>query len=157
MRANQVKHWKQEAITVTGIWSFYLNGKLVKREKNLVVTTGLGLIASLMANDQTNDCSVHLAWGTGTTAAAAGDTTLEIEEDRKAITTRRSSGAVLEIRTFLLTTEGNGDWTEFGIFFVGTDDADSGTLLNRILPVGGVSKTILDTLTVEVEITFAAA
>lgn len=140
-----------EAIRVSGVWRFYLNGKLVREEKNLVVTSGLGLIASLLANEQTNACSVHIAWGTGETAAVAGNTVLESETGRKAATTRTRTGAVLKLRAFLITTEGNGTWTEFGVFFAGTDAAGSGTLFNRILPTGGVTKTLGDTLTVEVE------
>lgn len=145
-----------EDLKVYGEWLFYENGRLIKKEKNLIVTAGLNYLASLLTAENTNAMSIHLAYGTGTTAAAAGDVKLETEGGRKAVTTKARSGAIAKLRTFLITTEAIGTWTEFGIFLAGTDAADSGTLLNRILPTGGINKTANTVLTIEVRITFAA-
>ena len=145
-----------DKISVTGEWLFYLDGVLVKREKNLIVGVGLNYLASLLVNENTNDMAVYLAYGTGTTAAANGDIKLEIESGRKIVSTKSRSGAMAKLRTFFITTEANGTWTEFGIFLAGTTVADSGTLLNRILPTGGIAKTASTVLTIEVRITFAA-
>ena len=145
-----------DSIKVTGEWLFYLDGVMVKREKNLIVGAGLNYLASLLVNENTNDMSIYLAYGTGNTPAAAGDTKLQTEGGRKIVSTKTRSGAVAKLRTFFITTEANGTWTEFGIFLAGTTVADSGTLLNRILPTGGIAKTASTVLTIEVRITFAA-
>jgi len=145
-----------ESIRIIGEWLFYLDGVLVKQEKNLIVNAGLNYLASLLANENTNNISIYLAYGTGTTAAAAGDVKLQTEGGRKIVSTKTRSGVVAKLRTFLITTEGIGTWTEFGIFMAGTSAADSGTLLNRILPTGGIAKTASTVLTIEVRITFAA-
>ena len=52
----------------------------------------------------------HFAVGTGTTAVAAGDTTLETEVERNAVTTKTISGnGILEYVGELLSTEANGN------------------------------------------------
>ena len=56
---------------------------MVKREKNLIVGAGLNYLASLLVNENTNDMSIYLAYGTGNTPAAAGDTKLQTEGGRK--------------------------------------------------------------------------
>ena len=52
------------------------NVKEKREEKNLVVTTGLTYIASRM-KDATATAMTHMAVGSGTTAAAAGNTDIE--------------------------------------------------------------------------------
>lgn len=52
--------------------------------KNLVVTTGLNFIASRM-KDATATVMSHMAVGTGSTAAAAGNTALGTESARVAL------------------------------------------------------------------------
>lgn len=152
----------RESIQVSGTWNFIWhdeNGKELRRrtEHNLVVTTGLVAIAEIMSNELEQDCAIYLALGTGTTAAAAGDTKLETESERKIITTRSRSSATLIYRTYYLVGEAVGDYTEWGLFFAATTAKDSGRIFNRILPAGGVSKASNEQLTVEVQIAFAAA
>lgn len=143
-----------DKIKISGEWSFYANGKLICKEKNLIVASGLNYLAGLLINETTNDIPIYLAYGTGTTAAASGDSKLETEGGRKIITSATRAGAVAKLRTFFITTEAIGTWTEFGIFLSGTTATDSGVLLNRILPTGGISKTAVTVLTVEARITF---
>lgn len=151
-----------ESIQVTGTWNFIWSdkdGNEIRRrtEKNLVVTTGLQAIAAILIDELAQDCAVYLAMGTGSTAAAAGNTTLGTETNRKIVTTKtRSSGTVI-YRFYFLTGEAVGDFTEWGVFLEATASADSGRLLNRLVPVGGVSKASNEQLTVEVQIAFAAA
>jgi hypothetical protein len=152
----------QDHIQVSGTWNFIWHDKdgneLRRRTaKNLVVTTGLIAIAEILSNELAQDCAVFLALGTGTTAAAAGDTKLETESERKIITTRSRSSATLIYRTYYLVGEAVGDYTEWGLFFAATAAKDSGRLFNRVLPAGGVSKDSSEQLTVEVQIAFAAA
>lgn len=147
---------EQEGIKVSGEWLFYLDGHLVKREKNLIVQAGLNFLASLLINETTNSIPFHLALGTGTTAPAATDTKLVAEGLRKAVSAKTRQANLVRLRTFFTSQEANSTWYEFGIFLAGTDARDSGTLLNRITPTGGISKTAQQVLTVEVRITFAA-
>jgi hypothetical protein len=146
----------QEGIKVSGEWLFYLDGQLVKREKNLVVQSGLNFLAALLIAEQTNSVPIHLALGTGTTAPAAGDTKLVAEGLRKQIAAKTRQANLVRLRTFFLANEANGTWTEAGIFLAGTDLANSGTLLNRIVPTGGISKAANQVLTVEIRLTFSA-
>jgi len=62
--------------------------------KNLVVTAGLGFIASRMAGTSANVMS-HMAIGTNNTAAAAGNTALGAESARVALTSTTPTGAAV--------------------------------------------------------------
>lgn len=146
----------KEAVKISGEWLFYLDGQLVKQEKNLIVQSGLNLLAALLIGEQTNNVPFHLALGTGTTAPAATDTKLVAEGLRKAVSAKTRQANLVRLRTFFLASEANSTWTEFGIFLAGTDQKDSGTLLNRITPTGGISKSSQQVLTVEVRVTFSA-
>jgi len=145
-----------ENIKVTGEWLFYIDGQLMKREKNLIVQAGLNYIASLLINETTNNIPMYLALGTGNTTPVATDIKLVSEGLRKAVSTKTRQANMVRLRTFFLSSEANGTWTEFGIFLAGTNNKDSGTLLNRIVPTGGISKASNQVLTIECRITFSA-
>ena len=147
-----------EPIAITGEWLFYLDGRLVKREKNLIVQAGLNFLAQLLIreNGQTNDIPFHLALGTGTTAPAATDIKLVTEGLRKAVSAKTRQANMARLRTFFLPSEANATWYEFGIFLAGTATKDSGTMLNRIVPTGGISKSAQQVLTIECRLTLAA-
>lgn len=152
----------QDLIRVSGTWNFIWSDesgqeKRRQTEHNLVVTTGLVAIAEILSSELDQDCAIYLALGTGTTPAAAGNTKLETESERKIITTRSRSSATLIYRTYYLVGEAVGNFTEWGLFFAATTTKDSGRLFNRILPAGGVSKASNEQLTVEIQIAFAAA
>jgi len=114
-------------------------------------------LAALFIRDggQTNDLPFHLAMGTGTTAPASTDTKLEAEEIRKEVSAKLRQANMVRLRTYFLANEANQTWYEFGIFLGGTDEAETGTLFNRIVPTGGITKTSNQVLTVEVRITFS--
>ncbi|MCL6611172.1 MAG: hypothetical protein K6T66_06505 [Peptococcaceae bacterium] len=141
---------------VSGDWLFYLDGQLIRQEKNLITQAGLNYLASLLINETTNNIPFHLALGTGTTAPTATDTKLVAEGLRKEVSAKTRQGSMVRLRTFFLANEANGTWREFGIFLAGTNAANSGTLLNRIVPTGGISKAANQVLTIEVRITFSA-
>jgi hypothetical protein len=141
-------------VQVSGEWLFYLDGQLVRREKNLITQAGLNFLAALLINEQTNAIPFHLALGAGTTAPAATDTRLVAEGLRKSVSAKTRQANMVRLRTFFLANEANGTWYEFGIFLAGTANPDSGTLLNRIVPTGGISKASTTVLTVEVRVTF---
>jgi hypothetical protein len=135
----------QDAIKVTGNLKVVLTGpdgkvKDAQEFKNLVVTTGKNFIASRM-KDTTDDAMSHMAIGTGTTAAAAGDTTLETEAGRVSLTsTTVTNNSVAYVATFPAGT-GTGAITEAGIL----NASSSGTLLCRTV-FSVINKGSADTL-----------
>lgn len=138
-----------ENLKVTGALRVVLTGpdgqvKDDRELKNLVVNTGLNFIASRM-KEATATVMSHMSLGTGTTAAAAGDTTLgtEISGARVALTsTTVTANQVTYIASFAAGV-GTGAVTESGIF----NAASSGTMLCRtVFPV--VNKQAGDSMTV---------
>jgi len=96
--------------------------------KNLVVTVGKNYIASRM-KDATATAMTHMELGTGTTAAAVGDTTLQtaISGSRVTLTsTTVTANAVAYVASFPAGT-GTGAVTEAGVF----NAASAGTMLCR--------------------------
>ena len=107
---------------------------------NLVVTTGKNFIASRM-KDATATAMTHMAIGTGSTAAAAGNTTLGSEAGRVALTcTTVSNSDVAYVATFPAGT-GKGAITEAGIL----NASSGGTLLCRTV-FNVINKAAADTL-----------
>ncbi|GAB7389002.1 hypothetical protein BSNK01_28400 [Bacillaceae bacterium] len=143
-----------EPIAICGEWLFLFDDGTVIEKKNLITQAGLNFLASLFVGEQTNDIPFHLAIGTGTNPAAAGDTKLQAEAYRKDVSSKQREANMVRLRTFFLSNEANGNWSEFGIFLAGTDQANSGTLFNRL--VTPISKTSNQVLTIEVRITFSA-
>lgn len=137
----------QEELKMTGalkIEVFNPDGSLKETRdiKNLVVTTGKTFIASRMVGTAANVIS-HMAIGTGTTAAAAGDTTLQAESARVGITSGTASGAVATyVATFPAGT-GTAAITEAGLL----NAASVGTLLCRTV-FAVVNKGANDAMTV---------
>jgi hypothetical protein len=118
---------------------------------NLVVTTGLAFIASRM-KDTTDTAMSHMAIGTGTTAAAAGNTALVTEAARVSLTsTTVTANATAYVASFGAGT-GTGAITEAGIL-----NAESvGTLLCRTV-FDVVNKGANDTLQITWTITLSAS
>lgn len=121
-----------------------------KTVKNLVVDTGLNFIVNRM-KDATASVMSHMSLGTGTTAAAAADTTLQTElaGARVALTsTSVTANQITYIASFAAGV-GTGAVTESGIF----NNASGGTMLCRtVFPVvnkqSGDSMTVTWTVTV---------
>lgn len=127
----------------------------VKQEqevKNLVVTTGLGYIASRM-KDATATAMSHMAIGAGTSAAAAGNTTLGTESARVALTsTTVTANAIAYVATFPAGTPASlTAITEAGIF----NASSSGTMLCRTV-FAAVNKDVGDTMSITWTVTMAA-
>jgi hypothetical protein len=107
---------------------------------NLVVTVGKNFIASRM-KDATATAMTHMAIGSGTTAAAVGDTTLGTELGRVTLTsTTVTTNNVAYVATFPAGT-GTGAVTEAGLF----NASSSGTLLCRTV-FSVINKGAADTL-----------
>ena len=107
---------------------------------NLVVTSGKDFIAERM-KDATTSVMSHMAIGTGSTAAAAGDTALGTEAGRVSLTsTTVTANAVAYVATFGAGT-GTGAITEAGLF----NASSSGDMLCRTV-FSVINKGAADTL-----------
>jgi hypothetical protein len=111
------------------------------RVKNLVVDTGLNFMTSRM-KDTTLDAMTHMAVGSGTTAAAAGDTALETQiSARVSLTSTTVTSNAIEYVAAFGAGVSTGAITEAGIFNAST----SGTMLCRTV-FAVVNKGAADTL-----------
>lgn len=127
------------------------NVKAEQEINNLVVNSGLDFIASRM-KDATATAMSHMAIGAGTTAAAAGDTALESELGRNALTsTTVTSNAVAYVATFGAGV-GTGAVTEAGLLNAGT----GGDMLCRTV-FSVVNKAADDSLQITWTVTLSAA
>jgi hypothetical protein len=136
-----------DAIKMTGNLKLVLtdeNGNIKQEEevKNLVVTAGKGFIASRM-KDATATAMTHMEVGTGTTAAAVGDTTLQtvVASSRTLLTsTTVTTNSVAYVCSFGAGV-GTGALTEAGLF----NASSAGTMLCRTV-FSVINKGAADTL-----------
>jgi len=128
------------------------NIKEQREQKNLVVSSGLNYIVSRM-KDATATAMTHMALGSDSTAAAAGDTDLgSILGSREALdSTTVNSNAVTYVASFE-AGEGTGSVVEAGIF----NAASGGTMLCRVV-FGTITKEADDTLQITWTITLSAS
>ena len=75
----------KDGLALKGKLSIALNGETVQKVDNLVVTAGKGYVASRM-KDASATAMSHMAIGTGSTAAAAGNTALGNQSARVSLT-----------------------------------------------------------------------
>lgn len=124
------------------------DGTLKQRETlhNLIPTVGKEAIAKLLKEGTTRP--THMAIGTGTEAAAAGDTTLKTELDRNALSETSVSGKVLTVKGEWAAGDGTGAITEAGLFSA----SSAGTLFARAV-FSVVNKGAEDTLAITWKIT----
>lgn len=141
----------KDTIKITGdvtIQLFNQDGSLKDTRKipNLVVTTGKQFIAARMTGTPT--AMSHMAAGAGTTAAAAGDTTLQSELGRVALTSATTVGAVTTYVASFPAGTATGAVTEAGVL----NAASGGTLLCRTV-FAVVNKGIDDAMSITWAIT----
>lgn len=140
----------QEFLTVTGALTISINGKVVRNINNLIVTAGKTFILSRM-KENTAGVMTHMAFGSGTTAAAITQTTLVTEGDRNALNV---SGGVVAGSTITyectwaaddpdITAPAVTTITEAGIF----NASSGGTMLCRTV-FGAISKGEADSMTI---------
>ena len=111
---------------MTGHLSIAINDAVVQEVPNLVVTDGKEFVASRM-KDTTKAAMSHMAIGTGSTAAAAGDSALGSQADRNALTSTTVSGTAVTYLASFGAGEGTGAITEAGLF----NASSSGDMLCR--------------------------
>ena len=149
-----------EKLKMTGDVSLVLRGvdgqvKETREIKNLVVNAGLAYVISRMVGTAKAVMS-HMALGSGTTAAAAGNTDLEsILGSREALDSTTIAGSNNEQVVYVASFEAGdatGAVTEAGIFNAST----AGDMLCRTV-FAVVNKGANDSLTVTWTITLAAS
>jgi len=149
----------KEGIKVTGRVHFLLKGPNgeIKEDvwhNNLVVTSGRNHIADRLS-DMGEAAMSHMAIGTGTAGAVAGDTALQTEIDRNTCTKTQGTGdpgarQVTYVGDWA-AGDGTGAITEAGVF----NHASAGTMLCRsVFPVK--NKGAADTLTLTWVLTISA-
>lgn len=117
--------------------------------KNLVVTVGKSFVASRMVGTASNVMS-HMALGSGTTAPAAGDTTLGTELGRVALAGATAASNVVTYTATFSAGTATGAVTEAGIF----NASSAGTMLCRTV-FSVVNKGVDDALSVTWTITIS--
>jgi len=133
-------------LKLTGALTIAVNDEIVQETENLVVTAGKNWVADRMNN--ANAVMSHMAVGTGTTAAAAGNTALVTETDRNALTsTTVTDNAVAYVATWA-AGDATAALTEAGSF----DAASSGDMLARTV-FSVVNKGAADSMTITWTIT----
>lgn len=127
------------------------NVKDERNIKNLIVNTGLNFICDRMKNDET--AMTHMALGSGSTAAAAGDTTLGSQlGSREALDSDTVSSNTITYTSSFEAGDATGAVTEAGIF----NAASGGTMLCRTV-FAVVNKSADDSLSVTWQITLTAS
>ena len=134
------------------------SGKLKEERKidNLVVSVGEAHIADQLASTPGENAMSHMAIGTGSSAAAAGDTTLETELDRNALTSR-TQGAGGDDNDIIYVGDwaagdGTGAITEAGIL----NAASAGVLLAHSV-FAAINKGASDTLQITWTVTIGSS
>ena len=127
------------------------NVKSEQKVKNLIVDTGLNFICDRMKDDET--AMTHMALGSGTTAAAAGDTSLESQLGSRELldSSAVSNNTITYIASFE-AGDATGAVTEAAIF----NAASGGTMLCRVV-FSVVNKSADDTLSVNWQLTLTAS
>jgi hypothetical protein len=130
---------KPDGLKISGLIEIEVirDGKVVDKRKikNLITTAGKGEVTNLMGNVSSPASFTYLAVGTGATAAAAGDTTLQTEITDSGLarasatvtrqTTTTTNDTLRLIKSW--TVSGTKAITECGIF----NAASAGVLLGR--------------------------
>ena len=102
-----------------------------RRTHNIITDVGCAHIADQLASVPGEAVMSHIAVGTGTDAAAAGDTTLQTELDRNALTSFTQGAGADDHKVIYVgdwaAGDGTGALTEAGILNAGA----AGTLLAR--------------------------
>lgn len=120
---------------------------------NLIPTVGRTMIANnLTSTSPTNTMRInYVALGTGVTAPANGDTTLQTETYRNAVASQTNASNIAYATGFFTATETSGTFRETGLFSNGTAAANSGVLFSRVAI--NITKAVTETLTVDWTIT----
>ena len=133
-------------INLTGQVTVSLNNNVIREINNIVVTSGKNYVADRMKNNST--VMSHMATGTGTTAASAGQTALVTEAGRVALASTGISGAVVTYTATFPAGTATGALTEAAVL----NASSGGTMLCRTV-FSAVNKGANDAMTITWTIT----
>jgi hypothetical protein len=134
-------------LKMTGHLAIAINNEVVQEVPNLVVTAGKGYVASRMKDTSLGAMS-HMAIGTNSTAAAAGNTALGAEADRNGLASTVVSGATVTYTATFGAGEGTGAITEAALL----NASSGGTMLCRTV-FAVVNKGSQDSMTITWSVT----
>lgn len=119
------------------------DGEVLERRvvRNLITTVGKNSIVDRLLASPAIATPTHMAVGTGVTAAAAGDTTLQTENARVALTTKTRSTNVLTLVGDYAAGVATAALTEAGVL----NASSVGDLFSRAV-FAVINKGALDTL-----------
>lgn len=146
-----------DTMQLKGRLDISLNGEIVRTVDNLVVTAGKSWVAARMSSASAAVMS-HMAIGTGATAAAVGDTTLQTEVARVALgiaggtssTNTINFTATIPADTPNITAPATTAVSEAAVL----NAASAGTMLARTV-FAVVNKGELDSMTISWTITIS--
>ena len=119
---------------IKGEYEIWKDGVLIDHFHNIICVPVYGAILKNLNGETVDSLDVsYFAFGTGTTAVAEDDTTLEAEGFRKEFTSKSWTGKQFVAICQLATDEANFTIQEVGIFAGGSLTADTGTLLSHSL------------------------
>jgi hypothetical protein len=126
------------------------DGKLKQVEEihNLIPTIGKEALMDNILAAPTLGKPTHMAIGSGSEAAAAGDTKLKTETDRNALAEKTRSGKVVTLKAEWAAGDGTGEIKEAGLFSASSE----GSLFARAV-FAVVNKGAEDTLVIIWKIT----
>ncbi len=125
-------------------------------KENITCTVGRSVLAQRLAAVTTYTGTInYTALGTGTNTPVVGDTQLQTETYRKALSSGTYASNVSYIETFFTASEVSGTFQEYGNFIDGSGSANSGQLFNHFLQT--VVKAVTETLNVQSIFTFSDA
>ena len=146
-----------ESVKVTGHIQVHLNGKLIEDRPNVVTTAGKTALATLMNGTAAgNSLVTHMAFGSGTTAAAASQTALVTELTgggyaRVAVTRSNPTAGVIQYQATLTGLTSAATVQEVGLF----NAATSGVLFARQLTGAVALSSASDSLQITWQVTFS--
>lgn len=149
----------KDQLTIKGHWKFtfrdVVTGRVrVEEYDNVVVTAARAAVASWLTSVSPTPASLRVNYsslGTGTTPPANGDTALETETYRKAISSATSLDNVAYFTAFYTAPEVSGTFREAGLQMNASGTPGSGTLFNRVAI--NITKALTETMTIDVTVT----
>lgn len=108
--------------------------KGVDHHVNVICNAGFNAVTKLLTGDQTYTGEINkMALGSGVgAAAAASDTTLEVEEYRNDTASGTDDSNIAYLTAYFTEAETSGTFTEFGNFIDGAAGANTGQLWSHL-------------------------
>ena len=124
-------------------------GEVIEERDNLIVTAGKQHLLDTMISTTTDNFD-YVGVGSGTTAAAVGQTNLVYPMLRNQCSDRWRSNITDYFSAFFSSSQANGPWEEAGLF----RDASGGVMFSRSLFASSWTKTSNDVAVCEWSISF---